>query len=83
LVDGPPPHREVEFEVDVYFPKQGAFRPLRQVSPVVDALARTQFDESVKKVRVFVRPPLRQELTDFDWHSAIMNVTNEADAATV
>ncbi|MEZ5940214.1 MAG: HD domain-containing protein [Planctomycetaceae bacterium] len=82
LVDGPPPHREVEFEVDVYFPKQGTFRPLRLASPVVDALARTQFDESVKKVRVFVRPQLRQELTGFDWYSAIMSITDEEASET-
>lgn len=59
LIDAPPPHREVEFAVDIYFPKQDAYRPLRRVSPVVEALARTQFDEYVKRVRVFVAPRLQ------------------------
>jgi HD superfamily phosphohydrolase len=58
LIDAPPPHREVEFAVDIYFPKQDEYRALRAVSPVVEALARTQFDEFVKRVRVFVAPHL-------------------------
>ena len=58
IIDAPPAHREVEFAVEIYLPKQDAYRPLRQVSPVVDALARTQFDEYVKRVRVFVSPAL-------------------------
>lgn len=60
LVDGPPPHREVEFAVDVFFPKEGVYRPLRSVSPMIDALARTSFDEYVKRVRVFVEPGLME-----------------------
>ncbi len=56
LIDAPPPHREVEFRVDVYYPKEACFRPLQEVSPVVDALARVQFDDHVKRVRVFAAP---------------------------
>lgn len=69
LIDAPPPHREVEFAVNIFFPRQDAYRPLQRVSPVVDALARTQFDEYVKRVRVYVAPELRREIarvTDFD-----------------
>jgi HD superfamily phosphohydrolase len=69
LIDAPPPHREVEFAVDIYFPKRDEYRPLRAVSPVVEALARTQFDEYVKRVRVFVTPNLAAAvwpLTEFD-----------------
>ncbi len=58
LVDGPPPHREVEFAVDVFFAKEQVYRPLRSVSPMIDALARTSFDDYVKRVRVFVAPGL-------------------------
>ena len=54
IIDAPPAHREVEFKVDIFFPKEGVYRPLQQVSPVVDSLARTQFDDYVKRVRVFV-----------------------------
>jgi HD superfamily phosphohydrolase len=56
LIDAPPPNREVEFNVPIYFPKENLYRPLHQVSPVVEALARTQFDDYVKRVRVFVHP---------------------------
>jgi HD superfamily phosphohydrolase len=62
LVDGPPPHREVEFAVDVYFPKEHMYRPLRSVSPMIDALARTSFDDYVKRVRVFIEPDLARSL---------------------
>jgi HD superfamily phosphohydrolase len=62
LIDAPPAHREVEFAVDIYFPKQASYHPLRRVSPVVEALARTQFDEFVKRVRIFVAPELRTDL---------------------
>ncbi|MBL8850038.1 MAG: HD domain-containing protein [Planctomycetaceae bacterium] len=67
LIDAPPAHREVEFAVDIYFPKQDAYRPLRQVSPVVDALARTQFDDYVKRVRIFVAPELRELVSKATW----------------
>lgn len=69
LIDAPPPHREIEFEVDIYFPHQQEYRPLREVSPVVDALARTQFDHYAKRVRVFGDPtvaPLIRRLDDID-----------------
>jgi HD superfamily phosphohydrolase len=64
LLDAPPPHREIEFSVDVFFPKTGEYRPLRGVSPVVEALARTQFDDYVKRVRIFVAPEVRREWGD-------------------
>lgn len=63
LIDAPPAHREVEFKVDIFHPKEGVYRPLSQVSPVVAALARTQFDDYVKRVRVFAEPALARELT--------------------
>jgi len=56
LVDAPPTEREVDFDVEVYFPKQNVFRPLGDVSPVVRTLAREQFDDYVKRVRIFVHP---------------------------
>ncbi|HEY4262655.1 MAG TPA: metal-dependent phosphohydrolase, partial [Schlesneria sp.] len=62
LIDAPPIHKEVEFKVDIFHPKEGVYRPLSQVSPVVAALARTQFDDYVKRVRVFAEPTLAREL---------------------
>jgi HD superfamily phosphohydrolase len=64
LFDAPPIEREVEFRVEVYFPKENRHRPLAEVSPVVRTLAQDQFDDYVKRVRIFVHPrvagPLRE-----------------------
>ena len=62
LIDAPPRHREVEFRIDIYFPKENVFRPLESVSPVVEALARTQFDDYVKRVRIFSSPRVADQL---------------------
>jgi HD superfamily phosphohydrolase len=62
LFDAPPVQREVEFQVEVYFAKQRCYRPLEEVSPVVRTLAREQFDDYVKRVRVFAHPRIAQEL---------------------
>jgi uncharacterized protein len=62
LIDAPPVELEVEFDVDVYFPKQHVYRRLGQVSPVVRTLAREQFDDYVKRVRLFVHPRLVSQL---------------------
>jgi HD superfamily phosphohydrolase len=61
LVDAPPAEREVEFNVDVYYPKQNVYRRLGEVSPVVRTLAQEQFDDYVKRVRVFVHPRIAAE----------------------
>jgi hypothetical protein len=62
LIDAPPPRREVEFHVEVYYPKEDAYRPLAEVSPAVHALATRQFDDFVKRVRIFVHPRLASAL---------------------
>ena len=71
LIDAPPTHKEVEFKVDVFQSKEGVYRPLSSVSPVVAALAKTQFDDYVKRVRVFAEPALAKELSGhhefIDW----------------
>ncbi len=58
LIDAPPQQLEIEFRVDVYFPKESRFRSLGDVSPVVKTLAHQQFDDYVKRVRIFVHPDL-------------------------
>ncbi len=62
LIDAPPVELEVEFDVEVHFPKQGVYRRLGEVSPVVRTLAREQFDDYVKRVRLFVHPRLKAKL---------------------
>jgi HD superfamily phosphohydrolase len=58
LVDAPPTELEVDFNVDVYFAKDRAYRPLGDISPVVRTLAQEQFDDYVKRVRIFIHPRL-------------------------
>ncbi len=62
LIDAPPVEKEVEFRIDVFYPKERRYRPLEAVSPVVRALAREQFDDYVKRVRVFAMPELAKTL---------------------
>jgi hypothetical protein len=66
LIDAPPGDREVEFQVDIFFPKENAYRPLCEVSPVVRALAGTQFDDYVKRVRIFAHPRCARKLAAID-----------------
>ncbi len=66
LIDAPPGNREVEFHVDIFFPKEDRYRPLGEVSPVVRALAGTQFDDYVKRVRIYARPAFARCLAAID-----------------
>jgi HD superfamily phosphohydrolase len=66
LIDAPPRNREVEFQVDIYLPKEDQYRPLSEVSPVVRALAGTQFDDYVKRVRIFAHPDCARQLAALD-----------------
>jgi HD superfamily phosphohydrolase len=61
LVDAPPAELEVDFDIEVFFPKEGLYRRLGDVSPVVRTLAKEQFDDYVKRVRVFVHPRIAAE----------------------
>ena len=56
LVDAPPAELEVDFDVEVYFAKPDQYRRLGDISPVVRTLAQQQFDDYVKRVRIFVAP---------------------------
>jgi len=62
LFDAPPIEHEVEFNVDVYFPNEKRFRPLGEISPVVQTLATRQFDDYVKRVRVFLHPRIARHV---------------------
>jgi hypothetical protein len=61
LFDAPPVEREVDFNIEVYFPKHNEYRPLGSVSPVVRALG-SQFDDYVKRVRIFAHPRVVEDL---------------------
>jgi HD superfamily phosphohydrolase len=58
LFDAPPVGLEVQFNVEIHFPKEGRWRQLGEVSPVVQTLAHRQFDDYVKRVRIFVHQSL-------------------------
>ena len=62
LLDAPPMSREVQFDVEIFFPKENRYRTLGEVSPVVCTLAREQFDDYVKRVRIFAHPRLATDL---------------------
>lgn len=62
LFDAPPIKREVEFNVEIHYAKERAYRTLGEVSPVVKTLAQSQFDDYVKRVRIFVHPQLISDL---------------------
>ena len=70
LFDAPPQQREIEFNIDISFPKEKVFRPLSEISPVVQTLALKQFDDYVKRVRIFVHPK---------WIDAAKSVSNVAE----
>jgi HD superfamily phosphohydrolase len=72
LIDAPPVALEVEFNVDVYHPKEDCYRRLGDVSPVVRTLAHEQFDHFVKTVRVFADGAIVNELREWgDWRELI------------
>jgi len=66
LFDAPPVKREVEFAVHVFFPKENVYRTLAEVSPAVHTLATKQFDDYVKRVRIFVHPAIIGDLSNLD-----------------
>ncbi len=75
LFDAPPARREVEFHVEVFFPKENVFRTLAEVSPAVHTLATRQFDDYVKRVRIFVHPAVAPELAKVGSIEALMDET--------
>lgn len=77
LCDAPPVQREIEFNVDIFFPKENCYRSLGDVSPVVQTLARKQFDDYVKRVRIFVHPSLIEDFARLgDFSTALQEAVN-------
>ncbi len=69
IFDAPPMKLEVQFNIQIHFPKEPCYRLLGEVSPVVKTLAQQQFDDYVKRVRVFVHPriaPYLDKIADAD-----------------
>jgi HD superfamily phosphohydrolase len=74
LIDAPPVKLEVQFQLDVR-QSDASFRPLGDLSPVVHALATRQFDDLVKRVRIFVRPEIQALVTHIDFAELVLQVT--------
>ena len=72
LFDAPPVEREVDFNIEVHFSKTGQYRPLGEISPVVCALG-TQFDDYVKRVRIFAHPRIVDDLRQVADLTALLN----------
>ena len=79
LFDAPPIKLEVEFNIEVYYPKEARYRQLGDISPVVRTLAREQFDDYVKRVRLFAHPELA---ADMDPTHDVSGLLREAIAVT-
>lgn len=65
LIDTPPMKLEVQFDLRVR-QRDHRFRQLGEVSPVVQSLATEQFDDLVKRVRIFVAPEWRDAVRRLD-----------------
>ena len=79
LFDAPPVKLEVDFNVQIHFTKTNTFRDLGDVSPVVRTLAKQQFDDYVKRVRIFVHPRIAQSAREV---SNLNELLEEAIAST-
>lgn len=73
LFDAPPIKLEVQFNIDIHFPKQRRSCRLEEVSPVVKTLAQTQFDDYVKQVRIFLHPRHAAEVKRMRGVQALVN----------
>ena len=86
LIDAPPVKLEVDINMDVVS-RDGTVRTLGDVSPVAAALAQQQFDNQVKRVRVFVRDdlrePLRSKLNTSDWSVELMQACQSVEEELV
>ena len=86
LIDAPPVKLEVDINVDVVS-RDGDVRTLGEVSPVTSALAQRQFDNQVKRVRIFVRDDLREllrsRLSSHDWAGQLMRASQSVEQELV
>lgn len=74
LIDAPPAKLEVQFNIDVHDHRSGQWRSLGEVSPMIHTLARKQFDDYVKQVRIFCHSDLLPEVTKVDLEELLRSV---------
>ena len=81
LIDAPPVGKEVEFDISIYDPRLDRYEPFAAVSPVLEVLARQQFDDYVKRVRVLGAPHVVSRLPAPDKVEGMLaDAIQEADA---
>ena len=74
LIDAPPAKLEVQFNVDIFDAKAESWRPLGEVSPMIHTLAKKQFDDYVKRVRVFCKPDVVASLRGIDLQNVLSKI---------
>jgi uncharacterized protein len=79
LVDAPPVGLEVQFRVSVKREEAGDFRPLTELSPIVEALATRQFDDLVKRVRIFLHPRLLDRSPPTELATRLVEILQNTD----
>ncbi|MEM7314360.1 MAG: HD domain-containing protein [Planctomycetota bacterium] len=72
LIDAPPIKLEVQFNIDIFYTKERTYRALGDVSPVVKTLAKQQFDDYVKSVRVLVSRKVAEDARKLEDASEIV-----------
>ena len=72
MIDAPPVGLEVQFDIEIYSAKEDTYRQLADVSPVVRSLAERQFDDYVKRVRIFAHPRIVDDLRGLDNLEALL-----------
>jgi uncharacterized protein len=80
LIDAPPVKLEVQFHLDV-LQRDGSYRTLEELSPVVHALATKQFDDLVKRVRILVSPEARAQVEGIDFAKIILELLDHAQTS--
>ncbi len=78
LIDAPPVKLEVQFQVSVRM-DDGSFDSLENQSPVVRSLATRQFDDMVKKVRIFVPPHLQERIRRINMERLVTDLIEERE----
>ena len=86
LIDAPPVKLEVDINMDVVQRDQSV-RSLGEVSPVASALANQQFDDQVKKVRVFMSPAIatsmKSRFGSEDWAELLIQAAEKTEREIV
>lgn len=71
LIDAAPTQLEVQFDIQIKRLKANSFSTLGQMSPVVKTLATDQFDDLVKKVRIFAPNELARSLDSVEVQNSL------------